>query len=757
MWQGRTLRYLFVPAAAVLAACMRSPEEKSAAWINSARAANVRGDYGRAIVELQNAIQATPRDAEAHYQMGLALQGSGQVEKAFRLFKSAADLQPRHVEARLRMVELLAASGDPKVMGFAEEQARAALEQRPDNPEVLQTLADVESRRGKTQDAVEHLQKALNKDPAHLKSAMTLAYIQWSDQHDGALAERTLRAAIARLNNSAESVVALGRLYALMGRQDAAEAQFRQAGEKDPQYGPALLELAKSQVRRGQSGEAEQTFSRLSSLPDKYYRAVHAVFLFQNGERGAAIAELQKLRAQNPEDSELRRQLVEFYLQTDRLTEAEKELGEALGRNPRDAGALEQSAQLRLRQKRYQEAEKTAGDALRLQPESASGHYLRAQALRGLGRLFDERQELQFALQANPSLLQARLDLSRNLRTAKSAGDSLAVVDEAPAGQKQDPALLEERVWVLFAQGRFADAKADVERALSLSRRPPVLVQAGLLALQEKRNAAGRTLLEEALRAEPASDEALNAIALSYASEGNKAAALERVRKQAARMPKSAPVQLMLGNWLERNGDISAARSAYAASLEADPSYPPAVISAARMEMLEGRWDAAKRRLEVLLASEPRNTKALLARAMAEEGSGQYEAAIQTYRSILRLDPAHLVAKNNLVVRLSQNPATADEAVIHALDLKRSAPDDAEVDDTVGWAYYQKGSYDRAIKYLSGAAARSKSARIRYHLAMAYFRGGDRGLGEKTLAAARSLNPNLPEAEQARRIAASVP
>jgi tetratricopeptide (TPR) repeat protein len=735
---------------------MKSPEEKSAAWIKSAKIEIERGEYNRAIIELQNALQATPADAEAHYQMGRALRGAGRLEGAYRFFKSATTIQPSHGNARLELAQMLAASGDLKVMAFAEEQAKAVLEQRPEDPEVLQALADIESRQGKTQAAVEHLEKALQRNPAHLKSAATLAFIQWSAQSDGVAAERTLRTAVERSNKSAEAVVALGRLYSLMGRAEAAEAQFRQASAQDPKYGPALLELARTQAGRGQRVEAEQTLGRLAALGDKPYRSVHAVFLFENGGRDAAIAELRNLRGKYPEDVDLRTLLVDFSMQAGRLAEAEKDLADALRRNPHDAAALEQSAQVYLRQLKYAEAEKAASQALQFIQSSASGHYLRAQALRGLGRPFDEQQELKLALRENPALLSARVDLSRNLRSAKSAADALAVLDEAPSAQRQDPLLLEERVWVLMAQGRFADARADVEHALSQSRRVPVLVQAGLVALQEKRGAAGRAFLEEALRAEPESMEALNAIAISLASEGNQAAGVGRVRKQAALLPKSAPVQVMLGDWLERSGDRAGAQAAYAAALAVDPNLTTAIISTARMEMLEGRWDAAGKRLAPLLAREPQNTSALLAQAMVEEGSGRYDAAIQTYRAILRLDPAHLVAKNNLVVRLSENAATADEALIHALDLKRAAPDSAEVDDTVGWAYYQKGSYDRAVKHLASAAARSNSPRTKYHLAMAYFRSGNRSLGEKTLAAARGQDPNLPEAEQARRIADSL-
>jgi tetratricopeptide (TPR) repeat protein len=82
-----------------------------------------------------------------------------------------------------------------------------------------------------------------------------------------------------------------------------------------------------------------------------------------------------------------------------------------------------------------------------------------------------------------------------------------------------------------------------------------------------------------------------------------------------------------------------------------------------------------------------------------------------------------------------------------------STEDDPEIDDTIGWTYFRKGDYSTAVRYFENAVSRSKDPRMRYHLAMAHFGAGNRAQGEKTLAAAEALDPNLPEAAQARTMA----
>jgi hypothetical protein len=46
--------------------------------------------------------------------------------------------------------------------------------------------------------------------------------------------------------------------------------------------------------------EAEQIFKRLAALPDKALRPIHALFLFQFGNRGDAIREFESLIKADP-------------------------------------------------------------------------------------------------------------------------------------------------------------------------------------------------------------------------------------------------------------------------------------------------------------------------------------------------------------------------------------------------------------------------------------------------------------------------
>ena len=84
-----------------------------------------------------------------------------------------------------------------------------------------------------------------------------------------------------------------------------------------------------------------------------------------------------------------------------------------------------------------------------------------------------------------------------------------------------------------------------------------------------------------------------------------------------------------------------------------------------------------------------------------------------------------------------------DEALKYAQQAGELAPDSPAVQDTLGWAYYGKGDYEPAIRYLKNAVEKDGTPRRKYHLGMAYLKAGDRELGQKMLKAALETDPTL--------------
>ena len=105
-----------------------------------------------------------------------------------------------------------------------------------------------------------------------------------------------------------------------------------------------------------------------------------------------------------------------------------------------------------------------------------------------------------------------------------------------------------------------------------------------------------------------------------------------------------------------------------------------------------------------------------------------------------------MIALNNLASRLVSDTDQIDEALKYAQRAKELDPDNVVIEGSIGWVFYRKGLYDSAVVHLRNAVEKAPTALRKYHLAMAYFRTGDRPNGRQMFEAARRMDPSLPEA-----------
>src|SRR5262245_64040825 len=99
-----------------LPACSRSPQDKEARSLKRGAALFERKDYARAILEFQNAVKVMPKDAEAHYQLGMAYLASNNVQAAASAFYRATSLNSKHADAQKQFSRLIVGSSDRKAI-----------------------------------------------------------------------------------------------------------------------------------------------------------------------------------------------------------------------------------------------------------------------------------------------------------------------------------------------------------------------------------------------------------------------------------------------------------------------------------------------------------------------------------------------------------------------------------------------------------------------------------------------------------------
>jgi tetratricopeptide (TPR) repeat protein len=737
---------------AVLISCGQSPEARRDKYLARGKALVEKKEFSRAILEFRNAVQAMPKDAEPYYQMAMAAATAGDVVGAATGLRKVLELNPKHAGARLRMAQLLSSTNDKDLMENAESRLKDLLESTPANAEVLNTLAFTELKLGKTEDAAQSLQQALAQAPQNLTASILLARTKVM-QKDLKGAEEVLKKAREAAPQTAGSHVILGKFYRAQARMAEAEAEFLAALKIDSNNGPALADLAMLQTSLGRKHEAAENFKRLAGFADKTYKPVYGLFLYQEGRREEAVREFEKLNQKDPEDRPARTRLVMAYRGVNRGAEAEKLLAAALTKNPKDLDALLQRAEMFLMDGKHGQVEADLNAVLHLNPNSAEVHYIVSKLHQARGATLSYKGDLFKALQLNPFLLPARLQIAGFLIGNGDGRSALDVLKETPGSQKDLLAVLIQRNWALWALGDLTEMRKGIDLGLARERTPELLLQDGLWMLRQGNFAGARATMEEALKVNPADIRALEGLRQTYVGQNQNSMALQRVKEFAAQHAKSAPVQQFLGILLMAHGDKEQARAAFVAAKTSDPQFAQADLSLVQLAVLERRWDDARNRLLRIVADHKNDAVALLWLGVVEELKGNYTAAIDRYRKVIEAEPQNIQALNNLAYLLTEHGNKPDEALKYAEKAGELSPQDPDIADTLGWIYYRKGLYSLAVRHLERAASMDKGRAVpKYHLAMAYAKGDNAARARATFAVALKLNPNLPEAKAAKEL-----
>ena len=139
------------------------------------------------------------------------------------------------------------------------------------------------------------------------------------------------------------------------------------------------------------------------------------------------------------------------------------------------------------------------------------------------------------------------------------------------------------------------------------------------------------------------------------------------------------------------------------------------------------RYDIAVTMLERALKETPQNTTLLFKLGAVLDTAGQRQESIEIMKTIIRLDTKHASALNYLGYTYAEMGIHLDQALELVQRALKIRPEDGYIMDSMGWVYYKKQAYDKAVFYLEKAVELSNyETVIAAHLADAYLKTGER-------------------------------
>ncbi|MCC7009082.1 MAG: tetratricopeptide repeat protein [Acidobacteria bacterium] len=741
-------------ALVVLAGC-RSPESAAKAYLTNGDRFFAERKFAEAVIEYRNAIQRVPTMSEAHFKLGEALAAQSDVVGALGAYVRAADLNPELLDAQLKAADLLLLA---RRYDDARIRLRAVLSKQPDHSQALMMLGAAMAGLGSLDEALAANRRAIALDPKRAGTYINLGAFQYK-QGQRKEAESTLKAAIAAEPKSVTAHVALGDYYALENRLADAERTYKDALALDPANLEANRAVSEFYLTTGRLREAEPYLARVAEKSRRREDIFALVdYYMATGRRPVALRILQGLRARPESYADATVKMALLATIDRRPAQAMRLLDEVLAKQPTNANALALKTHVLLGNRRRVEALQTAEAAVKADPKSEAAQFAHAAAARAMGQREDAKNAYLEAVKLNPRSAEALIELAQLHLDQNLVDTALQYADQAV---RVSPDLVEAKLMRVrvMANSSALHEEAAREVALLLTRypkSPEVKYEAGLAALSRGDTAAAYRYFEHARQLAPDYTRPLIELIKLDLKAARPALARQRADDELRKAPDSIELLLIAGN-THAMVDPSAAERLLRKVLELDASNITAYQSLATLFLAQGRLDKARQEFVHLTEQQPTNVAPPTMVGIICEAQRDPAQAEQWYQRALKINGRAAAAANNLAWMYAEQGRNLEAAVELAQIARGELPRQAEVIDTLGWAYLRKGLIAQAVRTLQDAVNQAPDVALyHYHLGLAYAQTGEDARARISLQQALKLDPKFSNAVDAQRALAKL-
>ena len=292
------------------------------------------------------------------------------------------------------------------------------------------------------------------------------------------------------------------------------------------------------------------------------------------------------------------------------------------------------------------------------------------------------------------------------------------------------------------AKKDFRKASALLERATQVTGGAPQFESSlGFSLLGGGQVNQGLEHLTRAFLKDPGQPQVGAALAILHIKRGQPRQAVQ-VAEAMTRLEPNSPLALnLLGVARVAANDRAGGRAAYDKAVTADHRFIPARLNLAKLDVMEGKFDAARERLAMILKEQPNNTQAMSELANVEENLGRLDAAILQLQRIHSLEPKNISPGVHLA-EIYLRKGEAEKALNLAKDLESANSTDLEVLAIEGRAYVAVGNPGLArVIYKRMTLMAGFDSAWQYRIAQLQLGAGDQNAAQYNLDKALSGNP----------------
>lgn len=724
-----------------------------------------RGDIKGAGELADKAVRMSPKDADAWNLKASVSHLRGDLQQALAGYDKVLALQPQHLDARLARAAVLI---DLRRDQQAQEDLAYINEHFPHEPRASYLRGLLLARQGDTKGSraamlecvatVSHLPAdLLNRRPQLLLLGGLANYSldQWEKARDylqrylthnagdvgarkllGAIllkskeydhAADVLEPALQTAPNDYRLLALLGTVYMNQRRYLESTAMLARAAKLSGDKANIRVDVAINHLAAGNSQLGmDQLADIFRQHPEQMSAGVLLVVHYlRKGKPDRAAEVAAKLSLHYPHNLAILNLLGTAQARAGQRDAAARTFHEALQLAPAFIPAKVALARLELAGGQPEAARQRLSAILKTHPENLETLSALAEVEKAEHHSGRAIRWLEKATAAHPKDVQTKLALVDLYLAAAKPDKALELANEAALAAPRNLEALAASARCYLVAGKPAKAAVTASRMSLLAGFDPRW-QYRIARLQYEAGATddAQYSLTKALQGDPGFVPAQVTLTELLLRGGHTQQAAERARKLERKYPDRSVGYRLTGDVLMHARHYAAAVRSYQEGMARQPDSQ-LVVRLYRARSAAGHEPAARKGLEQWLGAHPNDPVVARALAAADLRSGNFKAAAKRYRQLLGNQRGNATLLNNLAYAyLKTNDPRALETARAAY---RAAPDNAAVNDTLGWALVRDGKPDLGLSYLRNAQYRAaQDPEIRYHVAVALLKLGRR-------------------------------
>lgn len=744
------------------------------------------GERGEAERLVREAMSLAPQNAGPwQYQGRLAL-GAGDVQSALAAFDKSLSLDPDFVDARIARAALLI---DLNRLDGAGRDVQYLARQSPQEPRAIYLRAVLHARRGESRgarDALEELTRVIDPAPVEVlqKRAPELLMLGALGHHglgQQEKARRYLEQYVAVRPRDVGARRLLASVLIDLRDERAAIVNLEAARRLAPDDAQVLALLGAAHMGRGQFNVASRYLEEALAASDGApgVQASLGFNLIGQGRGDLAIQHLREAFRKDPGQGRTGVALAALLVRRGQMTEAVEVAKSVVKRDPENPQALNLLGVVSVAAGDTKAARAAYAKAVTLNAEFAPAQLNLAKLDVAEGNYASARAGLERLLKLDSKNTAAMYELALAEQAAGRTAEAIRWLEKVRALDRRQVAAASRLIDLYAATSapdKALDVAKDVTAALPESLEALGALGRAYLAVGNQKEA--QTVFARMARLAAFNPAVQTQIARYQLAANNPSGAAFSAEKALSGQPNYLPAEIVLSEIALRRGDADDAEKWARMILKQAPEneagyrllgdaamlrkrYPEAIAQYRAALGKEPRTDAAMRLfiahvesgntaagikfLESWLRDHPRDPTAQRALAEGYLRAGNLAQAGTQYERILKEQGEDAVVLNNLanILRAQDKPQDKQKALEYAQRAYALAPNDAAVQDTLGWMLVEQGEIDRGIRHLRDARLRDpQNPEIRYHLAAALARAG------RSEEARRELEPAMKEGLQ---------